>query len=117
MKPWGGEFKIMHQGKDRVYLCTELQSNTIHVFEVKAINKAGISVVGERQAIRTLAEGAPEMSTWREVIDDRTEKLYYSHTKTGAVSWTLPKGALVDDMESFRLVYSFLNIIISFFLI
>jgi hypothetical protein len=102
MKPWGGDFKVVNRSKDRVYLATGLQSNLIHVFEIRAINKAGESPTGLRYAIRTLATGAAAMTPWREVIDDRTGKMYFSHAKTGSVSWTLPQGALVDEVESFR---------------
>lgn len=42
------------------------------------------------------------MTPWIESIDFQTGKLFYSHPSTGAMAWSLPKGALLDEADSFR---------------
>jgi hypothetical protein len=103
MKPFNGEFtEVIHYGKDKVYLATNLMSNTVWIFEVSACNKAGQGHYGNRLAIRTLPEGAPPITSWIEAIDDKTNKLYYIHPKSGAVVFTLPESALLDTHLSFK---------------
>ena len=72
-------------------------------FQVQAVNKAGKSDMSERTAVRTLPSGAQPMSPWVEVIDDRTNKLFYCHSKTNAVAWSRPAGSILDDTASFKI--------------
>ena len=81
---------------------TSLVPNQVHIFQVQAVNKAGKSDMSERTAVRTLPSGAQPMSPWVEVIDDRTNKLFYCHSKTNAVAWSRPAGSILDDTASFK---------------
>jgi hypothetical protein len=47
-------------------------------------------------------QGAASMTPWIEAIDDQTEKLFYVHRRSNAVSLVLPKGALLDSLGSFK---------------
>lgn len=103
MKIWKeSSFKTMSRGRERLYLATGLLPNTMVIFEVKARNDAGEGIEGVRLAIRTLPEGSADMTPWREEVDFASNRIYYCHIKTSASSWTLPKGALLDEVESFR---------------
>ena len=102
MKPYQGSFECVFRGRERCFQTTDLACNTVHIFEVQAANKAGSGEYGERLAVRTLPHGAAPMTPWVEAVDDKTHKLYYTHPKSNAVAWTLPKGALVDSVASFR---------------
>jgi hypothetical protein len=100
MKSWKGKYDKVYKGKDKIYLACNLPSNVIHIFEIKAINKIGEGIVSERLAIRTLPQGASESTPWVESIDPKTGKLFYVHPKTKDNSWILPKGAIIDEVES-----------------
>lgn len=102
MKPYQGSFECVFRGRERCFQTTDLACNTVHIFEVQAANKAGSGEYSERLAVRTLPHGAAPMTPWVEAVDDKTHKLYYTHPKSNAVAWTLPKGALVDNVASFR---------------
>ena len=108
MKTYQGCFETVFRGRERCFQTTNLACNTVHIFEVQAGNKAGTGAFSERLAVRTLPHGAAPMTPWIEAIDEKTEKLYYCHPKSNAVAWTLPKGALVDDVASFRSKRAFL---------
>jgi len=102
MKKWGGFFEEVYRAKGRVCLSTGLTPNLVHIFEVYAVNKAGLGACGERVAVRTLHPGAADMTPWVEEVDERTNSIYYLHPKSKQVAWTLPKGSLLDKSESFR---------------
>lgn len=102
MKVWGGEFKEVYRGRERLFLATNLAPNIIHVFEVVALNKVGPGPASERLAVRTLQNGAAEMTPWVEALDETTGKLFYRHPRTNATAWILPKGALVDEAGSLK---------------
>ena len=102
-KPYKGDFKQVYKGRERLYLSTDLAPNVVHVFQVSAANKAGRSTgMSERTAVRTLPEGAPTISSWVEVVDEKSHKRFYIHSKTNAVAWTLPSGAILDEAGSFK---------------
>ena len=109
MKTYGGNFIELYRGKEKLYLATNLSSNLIHIFEVKAVNKVGNSVSSDRLAIRTLPAGASDMTPWVETIDPRTGKLYYVHPKSNETSWILPKGAIIDAAQSLKNKKQFLS--------
>ena len=111
MKPYGknSTFMQVYKGKERCHLCTNLNSNAVHVFEIQAINKVGKSPWSERFAVRTLPPGAAALSPWVEMIDERSHKLFYCHSKTSAIAWKLPSGAIVDEVGSFKNKRSYLN--------
>ena len=102
MKPYQGAFDVVWRGRERVYQATGLKENWVHIFEVQATNKAGTGEFSERLAVRTLPAGSQPMTPWIEAVDEKTDKLYYCHSKTNAVAWSLPRGALVDEAASFR---------------
>lgn len=102
MKPYQGSFETVFRGRERCYLTVSLKENTVHIFEVQAGNKAGRGEFSERLAVRTLPPGAAPMTPWTEAIDEKSGHIYYTHPKTNAVAWMLPKGALVDEVASFR---------------
>lgn len=103
MKKHGEEgFSLVHVSKERLALVTNLKPNMIHVFEVRACNKAGAGDVADRLAVRTLLQGAASVSAWEQCIDPSSGRLYYCHPKTGASTWTLPNGATVDPAASYR---------------
>ena len=83
-------------------MVTELLPNSVYIFLVKANNKAGEGIASEKYAVRTLPEGAAAMTPWELMVDDRSGKVYYSHKRSKAIAWMLPKGALIDESESFR---------------
>jgi len=91
-----GLTKVVYEGRDRLFLCTELAANTVYIFEVVALNKAGEGAASAKYAVRTLAEGAAAMTPWVETIDDQSGKLCFVHIRSNAFAWVLPKGALVD---------------------
>lgn len=101
-KPYKGAFVQAYRGSERCYLVTDLAPNQVHIFQVQAVNKAGKSEMSERTAVRTLPAGAQPMSPWVEVIDERSNKLFYCHSKTNAIAWTRPSGSLLDDAASFK---------------
>ena len=102
IKPYGGNFLQCYQGKERCYLSVGLAANVVHVFQVQAINKAGRSIMSERHAVRTLPPGAAALSPWVEVVDERAHKIFFCHSKTNAIAWKLPEGALLDETGSFK---------------
>ena len=74
----------------------------MHIFQVTAGNRLGQGNSSDRTAVRTLAKGAQPLSSWVEVIDERANKLFYCHSKTNAVSLSLPIGAPLDEEASFK---------------
>lgn len=101
-KPYKGSFIEAYRGTERCFLVTDLAPNQVHIFQVQAVNKAGKSEMSERTAVRTLPAGAQPMSPWVEVIDERSNKMFYCHSKTNAIAWTRPAGGLLDDAASFK---------------
>jgi HECT-domain (ubiquitin-transferase)/Fibronectin type III domain len=102
MKPYGQPFTEFPPQRERVYVATGLNPNQICIFEVCASNKVGRGPPSERFACRTMAPGSADMTPWVEAVDERTNKLYFTHPKTNAIAWALPKGALIDQAASFR---------------
>jgi E3 ubiquitin-protein ligase HUWE1 len=101
-KPYKGSFQQAYKGVERCFLITDLPPNQVHIFQVQAVNRAGKSEMSDRTAVRTLPAGAQPMSPWVEVIDERTNKMFYCHSKTNAIAWTRPSGSLIDDAASFK---------------
>jgi hypothetical protein len=112
MKPFGGSFLEIYRGKERVWIATNLQPNSLFIFEVCALNRAGEGPTSNRLAIRTLPEGATTMTPWVELVDPETNKIYFLHPKTKSTSWSLPTGAFLDRKKSFqnKLQYFYANI-------
>jgi hypothetical protein len=102
MKPFGGNFIEIYRGKSRVWIATDLSPNSLYIFEVMAMNRAGESVPSNRLAIRTLPEGATTMTPWVEMVDPDSGKIFFLHPKTKASSWSLPTGALLDRKKSYH---------------
>ena len=102
MKAWGGEFQDIYRGKDRLFLATNLASNLVHIFEVKAGNKMGFGNADDKLAIRTLPPGAANLTPWVEAIDEKSGKLFYCHSKSNETAWTIPKGVILDEAGSLK---------------
>eukprot|EP00605_Chrysophyceae_sp_TOSAG23-4_P002481 GSChrysophyteH1.ASY1.ANO1.2744.1 assembled CDS len=102
MKRYGGEFSQVYQGKERCTLQTGLNHNMVHVFQLQAVNKVGKSAMSERLAVRTLPPGAAALSAWVEVVDERSHKVLFCHSKTNAVALKLPEGGILDEEGSFK---------------
>jgi hypothetical protein len=102
MKAWGGEMRQVYEGRSRFYLAHELSANVVHIIEVFARNRLGLSKSCARLAVRTLSTGAAKMTPWEAHISPETYKLFYVHQKGKETAWVLPEGALLDETASFR---------------
>lgn len=108
-KPYKGSFNQVYKGRERCFLVTNLAPNQVHIFQVQATNRAGTGERSDRTAVRTLPEGAQPMSPWVEVIDERSNKMFYCHSKTNAIAWNLPGGGMLDGQASFKNKRSYLQ--------
>ena len=108
-KAYGGSFVEVYAGRDRVLLHTQLPPNVVHIFEVRARNRLGLGESSQRLAVRTLPQGAADMTPWAEAVDDRSGKLFYRHPRSNETSWVMPKGALLDEAASLRNKRAFLS--------
>ena len=77
-----------------------LKASSVCMFKVSATNLAGESVFTDKICVRTLAEGATDVTPWVMAIDQKTHQVFYMHPRTQAVTWTLPAGVLIDEAES-----------------
>jgi len=95
-------FSVLYKGREKVFVPSALSPNTVYIFEVCANNRAGEGIPSNKFAVRTLPEGAAAMTPWVEMIDEKSEKICYVHIKSNALAWALPKGAILDEVASFK---------------
>jgi hypothetical protein len=100
-RSWGKE---VYRDKPRFFLIAGLQPRSVYMFKVCAANLAGEGQFTEKVCVRTLAEGAAEVTPWVMAVDQKTHQAFYMHPRTQAVTWTLPPGVLIDQAESAKCV-------------
>lgn len=98
-RKWGTE---VYRDKPRFFLMAGLKPSTVYMFKVCAVNLAGEGEFTHKVCVRTLVEGATDVTPWVMAIDQKTHQAFYMHPRTQAVTWTLPPGVLIDQPESFK---------------
>ncbi len=79
------------------------------MFEVLAQNRIGFNEKGSRIALRTMQDGAPDITPWEQNVDPASDSLFYFHPKSNSSSWTLPQGGLLDTKKSFLNKHSYIR--------
>jgi hypothetical protein len=100
MKPFGGQFELCYEGKERVFVATKLIPEKMYVFRVAALNALGQSIWSRSGAFRTLSDDSPQTEWISSISADG--RFFYYHPATDCSCWTLPQGAILDKESAFK---------------